>query len=199
MDEETQKSSSSQSTVETASSSSELTNSPGKLRQTSLDEWLERRKLKKSETFILRKKRKIFVKRLSPEGTIPSRKTEGAAGFDLTSPIPLFLPPFASCSVGLKIAIEIPKGFCGKILPRSGLAKSHKITILGGLIDSDFRGEIEVMLMNLGQSPLDLPANSRIAQMTVEPVNIEEQMTEVKELTKTLRNQGGFGSTGITS
>ena len=146
---------------------------------------------------ILKKKENILVKRLSPRATIPKKKTEGAAGFDLTAPTPVYIPPLSFRSIGTKIAIQIPKGYCGKIEGRSGLAKTNGIAVLGGVIDSDYRGEIEVMLMNLGPYPLDLPENSRIAQLVIQEIFEGDEMREVEELDGTERGESGFGSTGL--
>lgn len=147
---------------------------------------------------VVRKKENILVKRLSPRAKIPTKKTAGAAGFDLISPIPVYVPPQSSRSIGLKLAMQIPKGYCGKIEARSGLAKSNQLAVLGGVIDSDYRGEIEVLLMNFGLYPLDLPENSRIAQLLVQEISAHE-LEETDHLSETTRNENGFGSTGLDS
>ena len=152
-----------------------------------------------SQKFVFKKRENILVKRLSPRAKIPTKKSDGAAGFDLTSPTPVYIPPLSSRSMGTKIAVQIPKGYCGKIEGRSGLAKSNQLAILGGLIDSDYRGEIEVLLTNLGPYPLDLPENSRIAQLVIQEIHEGQEMEEVEELEETDRDEGGFGSTGLTS
>lgn len=154
---------------------------------------------KNTQKFVFKKRENILVKRLSPRAKIPTKKTDGAAGFDLTTPMPVYVPPLSSRSVGTKIAVQIPKGYCGKIEGRSGLAKSNQLSVLGGVIDSDYRGEIEVLLMNLGPYPLDLPENSRIAQLLIQEIHEGYEMEEVEELDETDRNEGGFGSTGLTS
>lgn len=148
--------------------------------------------------FVLRKKENILVKRLSPRAKMPVKKTSGAAGFDLTAPAPVYVPPMSSRTVGVKLAIQIPKGYCGKIEGRSGLAKTNQLAVLGGVIDSDYRGEIEVVLMNLGPYPLDLPENSRIAQLIIQEIHEAAEMTEIIELDDTERNDNGFGSTGLS-
>ena len=142
-------------------------------------------------------KEHVPVKCLSPRAKIPTKKTDGAAGFDLTSPMPVYIPPHSFRSIGTKIAVQIPKGYCGKIEGRSGLAKTSGIAVLGGVIDSDYRGEVEVMLMNLGPYPLDLPENSRIAQLLILKLYDSDEMREVEELNDTERNKSGFGSTGL--
>ena len=154
---------------------------------------------KKLHAYVFRRKESILVKRLSPRAQIPKKKTDGAAGFDLIAPTPVYVPPLSSRSVGIKIAVQIPKGYCGKIEGRSGLAKSNQLAVLGGVIDSDYRGEIEVLLMNLGPYPLDLPENSRIAQLLVQEIHEAHEMEEDEELDETQRNENGFGSTGLTS
>lgn len=150
------------------------------------------------ELIFKRKEKHLLVKRLSTQAKIPTKKTDGAAGFDLIAPTPVYVPPLAARSVGTKIAIQIPKGYCGKIEGRSGLAKFHKVAVLGGVIDSDYRGEIEVLLMNLGRYPLDLPEHSRIAQLLIQKMHNAYELDEVEELDETKRNVSGFGSTGMS-
>lgn len=154
---------------------------------------------KNIQRFLVRRKDTVLVKRLSPRAKIPTKKTDGAAGFDLTAPMAVYIPPFSSRSVGIKIALQIPRGYCGKIEGRSGLAKSNQLAVLGGVIDNDYRGEIEVLLMNLGSYPLDLPENSRIAQLIIQEIHDGHEMKEVEELDPTQRNESGFGSTGLST
>lgn len=140
---------------------------------------------------------KILVKRLSQRAKIPVKKMSGDAGFDLIAPTPVYMEPFTFRCIGLEIALQVPNGYCGKIIARSGLALSNQIFVLGGLIDSTYRGEIKVLLMNFGQYPLDLPQYSRIAQLTIERIHEAEEMIEVADLEETERNKDGFGSTGL--
>ena len=110
---------------------------------------------------------KILVKRLSNQARVPTKKSQEAAGYDLIAPVPVYVPPTSSRIIGTKIALQIPKGYYGRIAGRSGLAKDFQLTILGGVIDSDYRGEIKVLLFNLGAYPVDLPEHSRIAQIII--------------------------------
>ena len=160
-----------------------------------------RKKFAMDKWVVKRKKRtqKILVKRLSPSARIPTKKSLQAAGFDIAAPIPVYVPPLSSRVIGTKIALQIPNGYYGRIAARSGLAKDHQLTVLGGVVDSDYRGEIKVILMNLGSYPVDLPEHSRIAQMIIEKVHEDHSMEETNTLDDTKRNDGGLGSSGVTT
>lgn len=110
---------------------------------------------------------------------------------------PIFLKPFQRALVPTGIAVEIPPGYEAQIRPRSGLAIRHGITLLNtpGTIDADYRGEIKVILINLGEEDFVINRGDRIAQMVICPVMIVE-LEEVEELSTTHRSDGGFGSTG---
>jgi dUTP pyrophosphatase len=145
----------------------------------------------------------IRIQRLSHgEGLpLPDYETEGAAGMDLRAAVPegepLTLEPGARALVptGLKIALE--PGFEAQVRPRSGLALKHGITCLNspGTIDSDYRGEVGVILANLGQAPFVIQRGERIAQMVIAQ-HERAVLTEVESLDETARGAGGFGSTG---
>lgn len=130
---------------------------------------------------------------------LPQYATAGASGMDLRAQLdaPLSLEPLQRCLVPTGIFVEIPPGFEAQVRPRSGLAIKHGITCLNtpGTIDSDYRGEIKVVLVNLSAETHLIENGDRIAQMVFQQVEIIK-WEEVHELDKTDRNQGGFGSTG---
>jgi dUTP pyrophosphatase len=125
--------------------------------------------------------------------------TAGAAGMDLSSAAdgPLTLDPGARVGVPTGLAIELPPGFEGQVRPRSGLAIRQGVTVVNapGTIDADYRGELVVLLVNLGSSPHTIAPGDRIAQLVVAPVTRAE-VVEVSELSDTQRGGGGFGHTG---
>ena len=133
---------------------------------------------------------------------LPSYETHGAAGMDLRAAIgenePLTLKPGERALVPSGFIFEIPHGFEAQIRPRSGLAFKHGITCLNtpGTIDSDYRGEVKVLLINLGQEDFTITRGMRIAQMVVAPVT-QVRVEESGETGSTARGAGGFGSTGV--
>lgn len=137
--------------------------------------------------------------RLDPGAHPPEYRSEGAAGADLRArvSVPQTLPPLGRLRVPTGIALELPEGFEAQVRPRSGLAGKYGITVLNspGTIDSDYRGEIQVILINLGTESWTLNDGDRIAQLVIAPVGrfsfIEEPLSETE------RGTGGFGSTGI--
>ncbi len=142
---------------------------------------------------------KILIKRLNKKATIPRYETPGSSGMDLSACIEedIEIQPRDKALVPTGLSIAIPKGFEVQIRPRSGLAVKKSISVLNtpGTIDSDYRGEIKVILVNLGSEKFIVERNSRIAQMVVCPV-IQAKFEEVEELSETSRGEGGFGSTG---
>jgi dUTP pyrophosphatase len=141
----------------------------------------------------------IELKRL-PHGEdlpLPSYASAGAAGMDVVAAETLTLEPGARHAVATGFAIAIPAGFEVQVRPRSGLALKHGITCLNtpGTIDSDYRGEVKVILANLGAAPFEVRRGERIAQLVPAPV-LRAAFTEVGELDSTERGSGGFGSTG---
>ena len=143
----------------------------------------------------------IGVSRL-PHGAgarLPAFATAGAAGADIRAALaePLTLMPGGRAMVPTGLAFEIPTGFEVQVRPRSGLAASHGVTVLNapGTIDSDYRGEVKVILVNLGDAPFRIVDGDRIAQLVVAPV-ASARFEERAELGDTLRGAGGFGSTG---
>ncbi len=142
---------------------------------------------------------KILIKRLSKEIPLPKYETEGSSGMDLSANIvsSINIGPGEKKIVPTGIAISIPNGFEVQIRPRSGLAAKHDITVLNtpGTIDADYRGELKVILINLGKETFKIEKGFRIAQMIVCPI-IKVKFEEVENLNETKRGTGGFGSTG---
>jgi dUTP pyrophosphatase len=142
---------------------------------------------------------RIALQRL-PHGTdlpFPAYATEGAAGLDIVAAEDLTLAPGQRHAVATGFAIAIPTGYEVQVRPRSGLALKHGITCLNtpGTIDSDYRGEVKVILANLGHQPFDVKRGERIAQLVPAPV-LRADFHEVEALDDTERGDGGFGSTG---
>lgn len=125
--------------------------------------------------------------------------TDGAAGFDVSACLsgPVVLKPGARALVSSGFAIAVPDGFEAQVRPRSGLAFRHGITVLNspGTIDSDYRGELKILLINHGREPFEIRHGERIAQLVVAPVALPE-IVEVSGFETTARAEGGFGSTG---
>ena len=142
---------------------------------------------------------KILIKRLSKEVPLPKYETSGSSGMDLAANINanIEISPGKTAIVPTGLALSIPKGFEVQIRPRSGLAANQKISVLNtpGTIDADYRGEIKVILINLGPKPFKVEKGLRIAQMVVCPI-VQAQLKEVDDLSETERGKGGFGSTG---
>lgn len=143
----------------------------------------------------------LRIKRLTHgEGLdLPSYETAGAAGMDLRAAVgePVTLASGERLLVPTGLAIELPAGHEAQVRPRSGLSIKHGITVINapGTIDEDYRGEVKVPLVNLGDEPFEIERGMRIAQMVVAPV-MQVAVEEVAELSSTERGQGGFGSTG---
>lgn len=133
---------------------------------------------------------------------LPAYETEGAAGMDVQAAIdegqPLVLSPGKRALVPTGLVMEIPHGYEVQIRPRSGLALKHGITCLNapGTVDSDYRGEVKVILANLGEDDFAIERGMRIAQMVVAPVT-RVTVAEIEETSQTARGTGGFGSTGV--
>ena len=142
---------------------------------------------------------KILIKRLSKKVSLPKYETIGSSGMDLVANVEhtLDLLPGKTAIIPTGLAISIPKGFEIQIRPRSGLAAKNQISVLNtpGTIDSDYRGEIKVILINFSENIFKIEKGSRIAQMVLCPVQLAE-IKEVDNLEQTVRGEGGFGSTG---
>jgi len=140
------------------------------------------------------------IKKLSDKAVIPSKGSTGAAGYDLYTTESYELKPGERKAFKTDIALAIPEGFYGRVAPRSGLAVKHGIDVLAGVIDSDYRGEILVALINLGDKPVQLPVikdgkATAIAQIIFESYGtVQGGFIEVDDLTATQRGAGGFGS-----
>jgi dUTP pyrophosphatase len=126
---------------------------------------------------------------------LPSYGSDGAAGLDLSATHDYRLYPGQRAMLTTGFAWHIWPGYVGMIRPRSGLAAKHGIDVLAGVIDSDFRGEVRVILINHGDAPIHIKAGDRIAQMVIQEY-ARMNPVEVEELTDTARGDGGFGSTG---
>ena len=130
---------------------------------------------------------------------LPAYMTDGAAGADVVAAVDseLVLAPGARALVPTGFALDVPRGYEVQVRPRSGLANAHGVTVLNapGTIDSDYRGEVAVLLVNLGAEPYTLCRGERIAQLVVAPV-VQAAFREVAGLAQTARGAGGFGSTG---
>ena len=142
---------------------------------------------------------KIQIKKLSNSVSTPKYETAGSSGMDVAAHIEdnIIINPGEKALVSTGLSISIPVGYEVQIRPRSGLAAKKNITVLNtpGTIDADYRGEIKVILINLGKEKFIIENGERIAQMVVCPV-IQAKLEEVKELSDTYRGSGGFGSTG---
>jgi dUTP pyrophosphatase len=137
----------------------------------------------------------IRIKKLHADARLPQRGTVFSAGADLSCLESFTLEPGQRKLVSTGLAIEIPPGFYGRVAPRSGLAVRHGIDVLAGVIDSDFRAEVKVPLINFGQDPVSINAGERIAQLIIEQAAMCDYVW-AEELNDTERGEGGFGSTG---
>lgn len=146
---------------------------------------------------------KVDIRQL-PHGeglALPAYQSADAAGLDLLAAVPegtpLILAPGKHAMVPTGLAIALPSGFEAQVRPRSGLAAKHGVTVLNspGTIDADYRGEINIILINHGEAPFTIRRGERIAQMVIAPV-VQGQLVLVTSLSTTERGSGGFGSTG---
>ena len=142
---------------------------------------------------------KVLVKKLNPEAKLPSYKTKGSSGMDLMALIEekIIVKPNSSELIPTGLSIAIPEDLEIQIRPRSGLAAKHNISVLNapGTIDSDYRGELKIILYNHSNKDFIVNKNDRVAQMILVPV-LKIDFEEVDELPDTIRGSGGFGSTG---
>jgi len=141
----------------------------------------------------------VKVKKKDERVELPRYGSPGAAGMDLKAFIDadVTIPPLGRAKIPTGLYIEVPPGYEAQVRPRSGLAARHGITLLNspGTVDSDYRGELEVILVNLGAEPFTLKNGDRIAQMVISPVT-RPSLFETDSLSETERGSGGFGSTG---
>jgi dUTP pyrophosphatase len=136
--------------------------------------------------------------RLTPAATAPERAHDGDAGYDLRAAEPVSLAPGERASVGTGIAVAIPDGHAGLVLPRSGLAMKHGIALVNapGLIDAGYRGELRVLLLNTDrEETFEVEPGDRIAQLVI-VAHAAPELVEVERLTDSTRGEGGFGSSG---
>ena len=142
---------------------------------------------------------KVLIKKLNPSVQLPSYKTEGASGMDLMAFIekPIKLESGKSCLVPTGLSVAFPEEYEIQIRPRSGLAAKNNISVLNtpGTIDSDYRGEIKIILFNHGGENFKINNSDRVAQMVLTPI-IKMELEETNELPDSIRGKGGFGSTG---
>jgi dUTP pyrophosphatase len=141
----------------------------------------------------------VRFKKVRTGAVAPRYMSEGAAGLDLASAASesITISPGERAAVPTGLALEIPPGFEGQVRPRSGLARKHGITLPNapGTIDSDYRGEVLVLLLNTGRDPFVVSPGDRIAQLVIAPVAIAT-LEEASDLSHTARGEGGFGHTG---
>lgn len=139
---------------------------------------------------------KLPVKRLNETAKLPTYAHKGDAGMDLYASEDMVLNPNEVVSVPTGLAFEIPEGFVGLIWDKSGLSLKQGLKTMGGVIDSGYRGETKVVIINLGKEPYHIKKHTKIAQMLIQPVQSCE-ITEVSELMDSSRATGGFGSSGL--
>tara|TARA_Y100000996_G_scaffold363453_1_gene307185 strand:+ start:27 stop:464 length:438 start_codon:yes stop_codon:yes gene_type:complete len=142
---------------------------------------------------------KVLIKKLNSSIQLPSYKTKGASGMDLMAYLknPINLKPGKSCLVPTGLSVAFPDEYEIQIRPRSGLAAKNNISVLNtpGTIDSDYRGELKVILFNHGNEIFTINNNDRVAQMVLSPI-IKMELEETNELPESIRGERGFGSTG---
>ncbi len=142
----------------------------------------------------------VEIKKLSEDAILPAYQTEGAAGMDISACLTedVVLNPMERKLIPTGFAIAVPDGYAAYLYARSGLASKKGITLPNcvGVIDSDYRGEVKVALVNLSDEPFEIKNGDRIAQMVISPV-IQAILIEKDELSETKRAGGGFGSTGV--
>ena len=142
---------------------------------------------------------RVQIKKLRSNAIVPKYMTTHAAGLDLCAAIDgeIEISPHMRVSIGTGLAFALPDGYEGQIRPRSGLARDHGVTLVNapGTLDSDYRGELSVLVINHGSSTIRIEAGQRIAQLVIAPV-VQAELVEVDTLPETMRGAGGFGSTG---
>ena len=141
---------------------------------------------------------RVKIKKLADDAIIPNYAHKGDAGMDIYSVEERVLNPGESVLISTGIAIAIPYGYEAQVRPKSGLAANNGITVLNtpGTIDCHYRGEVKVIMINLGQKPYKVEKNKKIAQLVFNKVE-EAELEQVDELDETTRGSGGFGSTGL--
>lgn len=137
----------------------------------------------------------ITFQRLDERAMLPTRGSTNSAGLDLYSIEELLIEPQQRVLVRTGLSVAIPEGFYGRVAPRSGLAVKHGLDVLAGVIDSDYRGELQCLMLNTGDAAITLPSGSKICQLIIEQI-ITPDAVWAEQLTATTRGGGGFGSTG---
>ena len=137
----------------------------------------------------------FLIKKLVPEAIVPTRGSDGAAGYDLASVVDITVPALGRVAVATGLAMRVPSGTYGRIAPRSGLAYKYGIDVLAGVVDEDYRNEVLVILYNTSDCDYIIKKGDRIAQLVLEKISTPE-VEIVDDLDKTSRT-GGFGSTGV--
>ena len=138
----------------------------------------------------------IPVQKLNENAKVPTYAHPGDAGMDFYALEKTVIAPGERARIGTGIAIAIPKGFVGLVWDKSGLAFKHGITLLAGVVDSGYRGEIQMVVLNTGSEPHTFEAGDKVAQVLIQPIEHPE-VREVTELNDTERGEDGFGSTGV--
>lgn len=138
----------------------------------------------------------VQIQTVRDNASVPRRATQGAAGYDLTSPVNVIIPAGESALIPTGVIMAIPEGHYGRIASRSGLCVRYDIEAFSGTIDSDYRGEIHVKLRNYSKQPFEVTMGMRIAQLIFEKIALPEIQVE-NVLDETRRGAGGFGSTGL--
>jgi len=137
----------------------------------------------------------LHFKRLDPRAVLPRRGSARSAGLDICSIEDLEIGPRQRIAARTGLAVAIPLGFYGRVAPRSGLAAKNGLDVLAGVIDSDYRGEVQCLLYNTSDEKIILPAGNKICQLIVEQIIMPEAVWAT-DLEETVRGAGGFGSTG---
>jgi dUTP pyrophosphatase len=141
----------------------------------------------------------VQIRRLRPDAIVPRYMTEHAAGLDLCAAIDraIEVSPGDRAAIDTGLAFALPPGFEGQLRPRSGLARDRGLTLVNspGTLDADYRGSVQVLVINHGREPVRIEPGQRIAQLVIAPV-VQAQLEEVDQLPATERGSGGFGSTG---
>lgn len=137
----------------------------------------------------------IKIKKLADDAKLPSYAHSHDAGMDLYSCETFLLEPNERHAFDLGFAMEIPEGFVGLVWDKSGLSFKYGLHCLGGVIDSTYRGEVKIMIINLGEKPYQVEKGDKIAQLLIQPI-VSAKIIETSKLDKTAREDGAFGSTG---
>lgn len=138
----------------------------------------------------------IRIQKIDPSAKIPSFAYKGDAGMDLFSLEDCQIPPLEKKIMGTGLKIAVPEGYAGFVCDKSGLAMNYSLTTLAGVLDSGYRGELKIILMNLGKEPYEVKKGQKIAQLVIKKVERPEIIEA--DLDKTERGEKGFGSSGLT-